>query len=258
MLLPWSKPLILTIAAHSIALKDSNSKVHLLSKQTTDFANIPNVLEKVKALFKRQSVEIILSNHFVRFLALPWQAHIVQLQDWQAIAQHAFKKEFGAMANDWKVAVHLYGFGQPILATAMDKSAIHHLNEVAMLMDFKIQSIIPLLNKCWSQHLTEKDWLLIVEPQRLLLAQMQACICNQMVVDMPPSGQEQQHATQLVQRSLMQTPETLRPSRVLTYVTSEIQENWQKNGDSIIKLVNPVVNNQPHAVWMANFLDDKF
>jgi len=256
-LLPWSKSLTLSIAKESIALRDLNGKVHLLSMQTTDFASIANVLKEYQTLFKHQSVEVILSHQFVRFLALPWQAHVFQLKDWQAIAQHAFKKEFGVTANDWQVAVHLYGFGQPILATAMDKSAIHYFNEISRQLDCRIKSISPLLNKCCVHQLSEKDWLLIVEPQRLLLLKMQMGFCHHVWVDVPPTSCEQQHATQLIQRALMQVPKNEYPAHVLTYVSTEIQADWKNNNNAMIKLIKPVMNHQAHAAWMATLASSR-
>lgn len=224
----------------------------MLSTQPTDFSKLDSIIEKYKTLFHKQSVNIILSHHFIRFIVLPWQEHIFKTQDWQAIAQHGFKKEFGSMANEWQTSVHFFGFGKPVLATAIDKVVIRQLDDVAKKIGFTLAKISPLLNACWISQRTD-DWLLIAEPEKLLLIQMQNGICRQLLLDVPPAGHEQQHSSHLVQRAMIQLPQKMHPKRVLAFVSGELLSAWQ-NESELITRIHPHAKSQPHASWMANLV----
>lgn len=252
----WSKKnMRLAVATNGVALRDANGKVHQIAcpehlDLTQDVKALNTLLESQRAFLAAQKVEVVLAHSFVRFLVLPWQ-QVMRAQDWQAIARHAFKKTFGNAAADWQLDVRLSGYQKPVVAAAIDQATFAGLNNLAQSYDFQIAHIKPLANFCVPTSTSNQGWLMIAEPQRLLLIQHVSGIWQNSWVDAPPRGAEQQHAEQLVQRILVQQPSQQRPARVTTYVSAELQPDWQKNSSSILQLANKIHQQTPHSVWMG-------
>jgi Fimbrial assembly protein (PilN) len=216
--LPWSKTSTLALSSTGIALSIRGEKPQLLTDATfecKDANQLTEILAQSESSLKKQSVNVVLSNTFVRYLVLPWQDAVLTQADWQAIAQHEFRKQFGATANDWLVRVNLGKHGQTVLAAAIDNKLYAQLQTSAEQLGFNVCVIEPLLMRVFNQH-NPNSWVLVAEPQRLLLCQIRDDEWQQVVVDSPPAGQEYQHAEQLIQRSSLQIE-------------------------------------KPHAVWMAGF-----
>jgi hypothetical protein len=116
---------------------------------------------------------------------------------------------------------------------------------------FNIARITPLANDCVPQAQASQHWLMVAEPQRLLFVRCEAGAWQQIWVDVPPSGAEQQHAEQLVQRTLVQMPPQQRPARISVFVSAELQPHWQKNAQSVLHVVNQINQQAPHSVWMG-------
>ena len=263
---PWSKSfwtknhVRLAIAPNSVALRDAAGKTHLVASDasldlTQNFKALNTLLDGQRALLAGQSVEVVLAHSFVRFLVLPWQ-QVMREQDWQAIARHAFKKTFGHAAADWHINVQLSGYKKPVAAAALDQATIAGLQQLADTYGFNIARIAPLANCCAPQSAEPQQWIMIAEPQRLLLIQREAGAWQQIWVDAPPAGAEQQHAEQLVQRTLQLVPSVQlsppqRPTRVAVFVSAQLQPDWQKKSQSMLQLINPLNQQAPHAAWMG-------
>lgn len=253
---PWSKKHVrLAIAPNSVALRDASGKIHLVANDaaldlTQNFKALNTLLDGQRTLLAGQSVEVVLAHSFVRFLVLPWQ-QVMREQDWQAIARHAFKKTFGNAAADWHIDVQLSGYKKPVVAAALDQATFVGLQQLADTYGFNIARIAPLANDCVPQAQASQHWLMVAEPQRLLFVQCEAGAWQQIWVDAPPAGAEQQHAEQLVQRTLVQMPTQQRPARISVFVSAELQPHWQKNAQSVLHVVNQINQQAPHAVWMG-------
>lgn len=255
MWLPWSKSGTLALSGIGVAFGLRGEKPQLLTDadfQWKDTNQLADILARSKNALKNQTVKVILSNTFVRYLVLPWQDGVMTQTDWQAIAQHEFRRQFGAAASDWLVQVVLGKYGQTVLAVAIDNSLYTQLQTAAKQLSFNICAIEPLLMSVCNQN-SSNAWVLVAEPQRLLLSQMQGGEWKQVFVDSPPPGQEYQHAEQLIQRSLMQSETTAQPSKIATYVSAALNKTWQDNIGSRQKLMTPLSGAQPHAVWLAGF-----
>lgn len=255
MWLPWSKPGTLALSGVGIAFGLRGKKPQLLTDadfQWKDTNQLADILAHSKNALKNQTVKVILSNTFVRYLVLPWQDGVMTQADWQAIAQHEFRKQFGTAAGDWLVQVALGRYGQTVLAAAIDNSLYTQLQAAAKQLSFNISAIEPLLMSACNQN-SSNTWVLVAEPQRLLLSQMHGGEWKQVLVDSPPAGRESQHAEQLIQRSLLQLETTAQPGKIAAYVSAALNKTWQDNAGSRQKLMTPLSGTQPHAVWMAGF-----
>ena len=115
MLLPWSKQSTLAISHHGIAFKHADGQSKLLTDNKfawTNVAQLAEILNAHQSLVKHQHVQVLLSNTLIRYLVLPWQNEVFAKQDWQSIAQHEFRKQYGAAADTWKVSVNFGNYGQ--------------------------------------------------------------------------------------------------------------------------------------------------
>lgn len=250
---PWSKKnLCLSIAPNGVALRDAAGKRHFLPSEqdlVNHFSSIDSLLEKQKHVLKQQRLEVVLAHSFVRFLVLPWQ-QVAREQDWQAIAQHALKKTFGNSATDWQVRLQFAGFQQPVVAAALDNETFSGLQQMAQRFEFTIERLKPLASQYHVPHLKSLDWLLYAEPQRLTLVRVQNGVWQQVWVDAPPAQFEQQHAEQLLQRSMLQFPQAQHTQRIAAVVSAELKNHWQKKSPELLHQINMLNQQEPHAMWM--------
>lgn len=261
MLLPWSSVRTLAIAHDGIALRTGGEKPQMLTEAGFQWrAETPllSLLSQHENSLKNQPIKVVLSNTFVRYLVLPWQDAVFAKADWQAIAQHAFRQQFGAQAGDWRVSVHFQQYGQTVLAAAMNDDVYMQLEAAATALKFNMVRVAPLLMTLLNAHSADAKaidwaltgWVLVAEPQRLLLCQINQGEWQQVLVDSPPAGQEYQHAEQLIQRAMLTalpTPAT----KVASYVSASLSKSWQENIGSRQKMIMPVSGAKPHAAWMA-------
>jgi Cu/Ag efflux protein CusF len=244
----------LAISNTGIAFCQGGKHSQLLTDATfrwKDANQLAEILFYNKNIFKNKQVNVVLSNTFVRYLILPWQEEVLTQTEWQAIAQHAFRKAFGAIANDWLTRVHFAQYGQTVLVAAIDNSLYTQLQHSAAQIGFDLVALEPLLTCIFNQD-NNNIWTLIAEPQRLMLCQIRNGEWMQIAVDSPPAGQEYQKGEQLIQRSFLQLDTVNQPSKITTYVSAALSQGWQDKIGSRQKLMTPFTGVQAHALWMAN------
>lgn len=255
MLLPWSKQSTLAISHHGIAFKhvDGQSKLLTDSKFTwKNAAQLTEILNAYQSLLKHQHVRVLLSNTLIRYLVLPWQNEVFAKQDWQSIAQHEFRKLYGATADAWKVSVNFGNYGQTMIAAAMDESLFTQLEASAKALNFNITSVQPLLMPLLNTTAESlRDWILIAEPERILLCRAHDTEWQQIVIDSPPTGFEYQHAEQLITRNLLQIATNEQPSKVNSYVSAALHKVWENTNSKLQKTVLRSKSAQAHPLWMV-------
>ena len=255
MLLPWSKQSTLAISHHGIAFKHADGQSQLLTDSEFTWANGAQLTETLTAhqsLLKHQQVRVLLSNTLTRYLVLPWQNEVFAKKDWQSIAQHEFRKQYGAVADAWKVSVSFSNYGQTIIAAAMDESLFAQLETSAKAYHFNIISIQPLLMPLLNTSVeAPRDWALIAEPERILLCRMHNTEWQQILIDSPPTGLEYQHAEQLINRNLLQVATNEQPSKVNSYVSAALHKVWEHTSSKLQKTMLRSNSTQAHALWMA-------
>ena len=254
MLLPWSKPSTLSICHQGIAFKQANAKSQLLSDANFNWQNatqLAEVLTAQESLLAHQQINVVISNTLVRYLILPWQDEVFAKNDWQSIAQHAFRKQYGAIADNWRVSVSLGEYGQSIIAVAVDESLYLQLEASAKALNFSLLSIQPLLMTILNiTEKVERDWILIAEPERILLCRAYAKQWQQIAIDSPLSGMEFQQAEQIINRNLIQVTNSERPNNVFSFASTALNKSWETNSKlQKMMLRNPIT--QAHALWIA-------
>lgn len=252
MLRPWfnlfNKPYTLAITQQGVALLTAEGN-QLLAPQWHGMEQLTELLAKHSAVLNQQTVNVVLSNTFVRYLVLPWQENVVKESDWQAIAKHAFRQQFDAAANDWHVAVSFGGYGQTILAAAIDESLCAQLVASAQQLDFKLGSISPVLTVL--DKPVDKDWAMLAEPQRITLCQLRDGQWQQILIDAPPAGKEYDAADKLIERSLLSISLSDQPRKIATHVSPSLKAHWKESIVNRQQLITRA-SGQQHAQWMAN------
>ena len=253
MLLPWSKSDVLTIAQDGIALQLPNQPLQMLSTQAIgrDYSGIFEVLQQHQDLLAQQKLRLVLSNAFVRFAILNWQNEVFNRQDWLGLAQHTFRQEYGNSADNWVVRVSLGAYGESVIASAIDQALYDTLMESAKQIGFKWQAIEPLAMRLLGH--AQAGWLVIAEPEHLLLCQKTQGQFTQFSVASPPGGQEAVVSQQMLARALLQLGATEAPIATQVIVSSQLSEQWRqaKTAPAHVKTVLGKQRQQHHAAWLA-------
>ncbi len=258
MLLPRFKKTVLAIAEDGIALRDAGNTTRALSNsgQKLDNQTILDVLHEHQGLLKGKSVSLVLANTFVRFIVLPWQDGLYSRNDWDALANHAFREQYGTIADQWKIRTSLGSFGANVVATATDSALYDGLVNAAKQGGYAWQSIEPVAMRLLNQ--SKRDYLatLIVEPEHLMLCETSQSEFKHFSVMSPPTGEEAEFASQMLARWQLQLPASLQSSPLAIHVSGKLKESWgqefQNMRDKLnLTMVMPKQKHQTHAGWLT-------
>lgn len=121
----------------------------------------------------RPHVTVVVSNHFVRYALLPWNAALKSEAEWLALARHRFLSVHGPAAEDWVVRVAETGHEAARLASAIDRALLAALEE-KIAGPASLASVQPYLmaafNRVRPMLGNASRWLAIEEPGRVTLA----------------------------------------------------------------------------------------
>jgi len=115
---------------------------------------------------------VVLSNHFVRYLLLPWNPALAGERDELSFAAARFQQVYGEAAHGWSVRLSPGKPGASALAAAVEKAL---LDAIAALLEnsrLRLRSIQPaLMAACNSRarSVAPNAWIALAEPGRLLL-----------------------------------------------------------------------------------------
>jgi hypothetical protein len=118
---------------------------------------------------KPADVSVVLSDHFVRYVVLPW-SDVVSDEDWQALAQHQLRIVYGDIALEWMTTVAWQGPERPVLACASPKMLVDTLHATVRSAGMRLQSVSPYFvaafNFCRRRLPDDGFWFGVVEPGR--------------------------------------------------------------------------------------------
>jgi hypothetical protein len=112
---------------------------------------------------------VVLSNHFVRYLIVPWDDHVGSAEEYERFARIAFENVFGAAANTWLFRLSPEKTGIPRLASAMDQELFAALHQVARskLRLVSVQPYLMAAYNCLGDGFRKGDFVfLLAEPGR--------------------------------------------------------------------------------------------
>lgn len=233
----------IALAADGIAICENGKSPKMLASADTRYesrAALVNALQSVTSHITAKRVRFVVSNHFVRYGVLPWQTGITARQDWLALAQHDYRKRFGAIADQWQLCVSFNGYGKTVVTSAIDQALVDDLRALAESNSWKITSIEPLLMRILTTKKTtgiqrkQNSWLVVAEPERVLLCETNQQEWQRFTLISPPSGQEAIQTTQQIMRSIqskmpLDTKTTQqKPTEVIAFLAPSLMPQRQE------------------------------
>lgn len=97
------------------------------------------------AMSVEASVTVVLSNHFMRYLVLPWQPALTRSSELAALARLRFEQIHGAVVADWTVQLGDAGYGTPLLACAVDTGLVSGVQSLMQQRGLRLTSMQGLL-----------------------------------------------------------------------------------------------------------------
>jgi hypothetical protein len=121
---------------------------------------------------RRASAEVILSNHYVRYVLVPWSATLVTEQEQLAFARARLVKMYGEAAQGWTLRLSGGGAGSDRVAAAVERALIESLTALLRGSPLALISIQPQLMAWFNasrKTIGSDAWLAVAEPGRVLL-----------------------------------------------------------------------------------------
>lgn len=116
-------------------------------------------------------VRFVVSDHFMRYLALPWDRGLRNEAELAAYLRHHFESVYGPRAADWRFAVDREGEETTRIAVAVDRALLEALGEAAAGAALSLEAIEPFAVSVFNRlrrALPEPGCFLVVrEPGRL-------------------------------------------------------------------------------------------
>lgn len=117
--------------------------------------------------WKNAEATLIISNHFVRFLLLPWNDVALTDAEKLALLQDRFAEVYGEASATWELRLHEGSFGSPSLASAVDQGLLDQLKGIFKVSGLRLKSIQPYLmtvfNACRHELDNEAAWFVLAE-----------------------------------------------------------------------------------------------
>lgn len=97
-------------------------------------------------------VEIVLSDHFVRYLLIPWSRGLVSDSERLSFARLAFKDLYGTAADAWDLCLDEQPAGQASFAAAVDRALVSSVRDAVTRAGGQLASLVPSLVDCINRH----------------------------------------------------------------------------------------------------------
>jgi len=117
---------------------------------------------------------VLLSNHFVRYVLVPWSEQISDTNEEQAFIRHCFIKTSGAEAQRWALRMSPAGYGETQVACAIDQDLLDGLERISASHGLRLASLQPYFMAAfnqWRRQLPDSVvWFVVAEPGRLCVS----------------------------------------------------------------------------------------
>lgn len=92
---------------------------------------------------KKSDATLVLSNHFVKYMVMPWTDAALSEEELHAMIRHRFTEVYGD--SDWEVRLSGGSFGAPSLASAVDRDFLGKLKQAFESSSVRLKSVQPYL-----------------------------------------------------------------------------------------------------------------
>ncbi len=126
----------------------------------------------------KADVTVVLSNHFARFILVPWSEGLGNAEERTAFVRYCFAKVHGERSKDWDLRLSPTPAGSTRIASAVDSSLVQAVRAAfPAAARARLVSLQPYLmaafNRWRKDVKDERAWFLLVEPQRACLARLE-------------------------------------------------------------------------------------
>jgi hypothetical protein len=164
----------------------SGRRPHIISRQVFPYSGsepgwLP-LLALLESVLKSQEWKaadamVILSNHFVRFLVLPWNETLLSGAEKMALVQHRFDEVYGEVSTDWDFRLSEGAFGTASIACAIPLKLLDQLKAIFENSALKLKLVQPYLmtafNACRKQLGKEPTWFVLAERDNICVGLLQ-------------------------------------------------------------------------------------
>lgn len=95
---------------------------------------------------------VILSNHWVRYLLVPWNSLFAGKEEQTAYVQHLFSEIYGHLSTDYELRLSGSAPGLSRIASAVKTTLLQQLREICDRRCLQLQSIQPHMMAAFNQH----------------------------------------------------------------------------------------------------------
>jgi hypothetical protein len=141
--------------------------------EPADWRPALEALGRIIPAHKGDTASVILADHFVRYVLLPWSDTLKTHEQWLALARHRFCAIHGPLANEWEIKFAETAPSGPRVACAVDRELVEELGTQFFSNGVRLASVQPYLVAAFNRvrHMTGGScWMVIEEPGRLTLA----------------------------------------------------------------------------------------
>lgn len=127
--------------------------------------------------WKKTDATVILSNHFVRFLVLPWNEARLSRAEKMALVQHRFDEVYGEASSTWEFRLSEGAFGSPSIACAIPQELMNQLKATFEATPVRLKFVQPYLmtafNACRKRLDPEPSWFVLAERDNICIGLQQ-------------------------------------------------------------------------------------
>lgn len=126
---------------------------------------------------EKADATVIFSNHFMRYLVLPWNDARLSDAEQMALVQHRFAEVYGDTGEAWEYRLSGEKYAMPTLASALPQAFLQHLQAAFKTSPLRLKSAQPYLMSAFnafSRKLgAEAAWFILVERDTFCLGLLQ-------------------------------------------------------------------------------------
>jgi len=219
----WSNQIFFSLSQHKLAYvyRKRFSKRIVAEKEiniaTTDQEKTGNAwqlaLTQLESLLQTLSapektkLHLTLSSDFIRYITLPAQNTFMPHDEKIAYAKAAYREVYGQEVDTWRVQCSDMPPNQTMVAVAINEQLINGIAILADKYQLKLSTITPYLMHVFNQLSAKQgktDGILaVIEHNRMIIANMQNGICQQIRNQRIKQGWQEQLADTLVREKLL-------------------------------------------------------
>jgi hypothetical protein len=122
----------------------------------------------------RGPVTAVVSDHFVRYALIPWNARLVADGERLAFAKLQFHEVYGAAADTWDISMDQQPAGEASFACALDRALFQALRDACTRHGARLAAVVPALADRINRHRSALKaaafCVASIEPRRMTLA----------------------------------------------------------------------------------------